>query len=114
MAVRISVSVTGLTGMDDSDRMLGELEAATGLSWRPRTVDKGKVLSGGIVEILLEAVVAKAVEMSVEAAVDAARKVVERWRSERLDPPETSVDTEVLPEPDADTTVVLAADGLGG
>jgi hypothetical protein len=114
MAARISVSVKGLIGLDDPHRMLGELKAATGLSWRSQTVDEGKVLTGGIVEILLVAVVGKATEMTVEAAVDAVRQVVERWRRERLDPPETSVDTESVPDADEDGTDAQAAEGLDG
>ena len=100
MATRISVSVKGLTGLDDPDRMLDELEAETGLSWSSRPVGEGdgKVLTGGIVEIVLVAAIGKATEMTVSAAVDAVKRVVERWRGERLDPPETSLDTESVPD----------------
>lgn len=111
MATRISVSVKGLTGLDDPDRMLDELEAETGLSWGSRPVDEGKVLTGGIVEIVLVAVVGKATEMTVSATVDAVKRVVERWRAERLDPPETSVDTESVPDT---TSVPDTEPGLGG
>jgi hypothetical protein len=124
MATRISVSVKGLTGLDDPDRMLDELEAETGLSWRLRPVGEGdgKVLTGGIVEIVLVAAVGKATEMTVSAAVDAVKRVVERWRAERLDPPETSVDTESVPdsasvpdsEPVPDSAQEPAAEGLDG
>lgn len=94
------MSVKGLTGLDDPDRLLDELEAETGLPWRSRPVGEGdgKVLTGGIVEIVLVAVVGKATEMTVSAAVDAVKRVVERWRGERLDPPETSLDTESVPD----------------
>ncbi|MGW7529137.1 hypothetical protein [Streptomyces sp. NPDC054783] len=110
MATRISVTVKGLTGLDDLDRMLEELAAETGLSWRSSAVDQGKVLTGGIVEIVLVAAVGKATEMTVSAAVDAVKRVVERWRSERLDPPETSVGTESVP----DSAAQPAAEGLDG
>ncbi|MQY33454.1 hypothetical protein SRB17_14150 [Streptomyces sp. RB17] len=110
MATRISVTVKGLTGLDDPGRMLEELEAQTGLSWGAQAVDKGKVLTGGIVEIVLVTVVGKATEMAVSAAVDAVKGVVERWRGERLDPPETSVGTESVPDSAAEPT----AQGLDG
>ncbi|MEU6770148.1 hypothetical protein [Streptomyces sp. NPDC046759] len=110
MATRISVTVKGLTGLDDPDRMLGELEAETGLSWCSRAVDEGRVLTGGIVEIVLVAVVGKATEMAVSSAVDAVKRIVERWREERLDPPETSVVTESVP----DSAAEPAAEGLDG
>ncbi|MEU6378231.1 hypothetical protein [Streptomyces sp. NPDC046909] len=99
MATRISVSVKGLTGLDDPDRMLAELESETGLSWRPEPVDEGRVLSGGIVEIILVAVAVKGAEMTLEATVAAVKRVVERWRRERLEPPEATVDTEPVPDP---------------
>ncbi|MEV6116082.1 hypothetical protein AB0L59_27180 [Streptomyces sp. NPDC052109] len=110
MATRISVSVKGLTGLDDPDRMLDELRAETGLPWRSRPVDDSRVLTGGIVEIVLVAVVGKATEMTVSATVDAVKRVVERWRHERLDPPETSVGTESVPDSAAEPT----AEGLDG
>ncbi|MCC5480630.1 hypothetical protein ACFV2N_25210 [Streptomyces sp. NPDC059680] len=110
MATRISVTVKGLTGLDDLDRMLEELAAETGLPWRSSAVDQGKVLTGGIVEIVLVAAVGKATEMTVSAAVDAVKRVVERWRGERLDPPETSIGTESVPDSAAQPT----AEGLDG
>ncbi|MFF2936280.1 hypothetical protein [Streptomyces mirabilis] len=104
MATKISVSVKGLIGLDDPARMRVELEAETGLTWRQQEVaiadiaDEEAVLSGGIVEIILVAVVSKTAEMTVSAAVDAAKQVVERWRGERLDGLDTSVDTEPGPD----------------
>ncbi|WP_405972786.1 hypothetical protein OG496_27485 [Streptomyces sp. NBC_00988] len=100
MATKIVVSVKGLIGLDDPARMRGELEAETGLLWRPQEVaiaDGEDVLSGGIVEIILVAVVSKTAELTVTAAVDAVKQVVERWRGERLDGLDTSVDTEPGP-----------------
>jgi hypothetical protein len=81
-------------GLDDPDRMLGDLARATGMSWQAREVDQGAVLTGGIVEIVLTAVIAKGVNMSAEAAVEAVKDLVKRWRATRLDPPEMVVDTE--------------------
>ncbi|MER5664614.1 hypothetical protein [Streptomyces mirabilis] len=102
MATKISVSVKGLIGLDEPARMRVELEAETGLPWRPQEIadiaDEEAVLSGGIVEIILVAVVSKTAEMTVSAAVDAAKQVVERWRGERLDGLDTSVDTEPGPD----------------
>jgi hypothetical protein len=109
MATRISVTVKGPIGLDGPDRMLGELEKATDLSWQLRVVDQGKVLSTGIVEIVLTAVITKGLEMSAEAAVDAVKDLVKRWRRERLDPPQTTIDTESVP--DTDATDGPAADG---
>ncbi|MFB7245670.1 hypothetical protein ACFCYX_24810 [Streptomyces populi] len=100
MATKISVSVKGLIGLDDPARMRAELEAETGLPWRPQEVaDEDTVLSGGIVEIILVAVVSKTAEITVTAAVDAAKRAVARWRGERLDGLEASVDTEPGPGP---------------
>jgi hypothetical protein len=99
MATRISVSVKGLTGLDDQDRMLAELEAATRMPWRPEPVAEGRVLSSGIVEIILVAVAVKGAEMTLEATVAAVKGVVERWRRERLEPPEARIDTEPVPDP---------------
>ena|SRR5690349_9972855 len=110
MATRISVTVKGPTGLDETDGMLDELEAETGLSWRSSAVVEGKVLTGGIVEIVLVAAVGKATEMTVSAAVDAVKRVVERWRGERLDPPETLVATQSVPDSAAESTT----EGLDG
>ena len=97
----ISVSVKGLLGLDDPDRMRDELETATGLAWRQEPVDDGKVLSGGIVELLLVAAAGKATEMAVSSAVDAVKRVVDRWRGQSLDPPRISVGTHSSPDGDS-------------
>lgn len=97
MATRISVSVKGLVGLDDPGRMIEELEAATGLSWRQEPVEE-KTL-GAFTEIVLGAMVSKAAEMALQGVVD---QVVRRWRRERLDPPEISVHTESVPDGEAD------------
>ncbi len=67
MATRISVTVKGPMGLDDPDRMLDDLARATSVPWQAHEVDKGPVLTGGIVEIVLTAVIGKGVEMSVAA-----------------------------------------------
>jgi hypothetical protein len=95
------VTVKGPLGLDEPDLMLAELEKHTGLVWRPQPVDEGNVLTGGIAEIVLIAVVTKATEMSVQAAVDKAKELAQRWRSERLDPPEITVSEEPGPDPAA-------------
>ncbi|WP_344962076.1 hypothetical protein [Streptomyces thioluteus] len=96
------MTVKGQLGLDDPDRMLRELEQATRLSWRWEEVDQGPALSGGIPEIVLEAVIGKGVEMSVEYAVDAVRRCVGRWRAERLDPPRTAIRTSPVDENELD------------
>lgn len=111
MATRISVTVKGPLGLDDPDRMLAELERATDLSWRPQVVEEGHVLTGSIVEIVLTAAIGKGTEMAMGAALDAVKRVVTRWRKERLDPPEISIDEDSVP--DTDATGEPASDGSG-
>ena len=101
MATRILVTVKGPMGLDGPGRMLAELEGATDLSWHLEEADEGQVLTGGVVEILLTAVAAKSAEMSVEYAVGAVKRLAERWRDERLDPPDTEIRTESVPDTDA-------------
>ncbi|GAA2522729.1 hypothetical protein GCM10010276_87250 [Streptomyces longisporus] len=110
MATRISVSVKGLFGLDEPERLLDELAARTRLSWHQQEVDQEKNL-GGIVEIVLIAVVTKTADMTVEAAVQAVKDVIGRWREERLDPPEASIRTD--PEPQSDDGAT-DAEGLDG
>ncbi|MDH6137595.1 hypothetical protein P3T37_007028 [Kitasatospora sp. MAA4] len=95
------MSLKGLLGLDDASRLLDELAAETGLRWHEEPVEEGKVLSGGLVEILLVAVASKTAEMAYEAAMERAKQVVERWREERLDKPEASVRAESLPDSEA-------------
>ncbi|WP_344021709.1 hypothetical protein [Streptomyces luteireticuli] len=103
MATRVSVTVEGRLGLDDPDRMLRELEQATRLSWRREEADREPAL-GGLPEIVLEAVIGKGVEMSVEYAVEAVRRCIGRWRAERLDPPRMDVRTSSADEPGPDGT----------
>ncbi|MGI5457709.1 hypothetical protein ACQEWB_31960 [Streptomyces sp. CA-249302] len=111
MAVRISVSVKGPTGLDDTDRMLGELKEAADLPWHVREVEEDGALGSGIVEIVLVAVVGKTVEIGVSAAVDAVKQAVERWRSERLDPPDVTVGTESVPDAETGSADPEGSDG---
>ncbi|GAA1934139.1 hypothetical protein [Kitasatospora viridis] len=98
MATRISVTVKGQLGLDDPDELLAELANATGAPWSSRAVDQGAVLIGGVAEIVLVAVVGKGTEIAVGAAVDQVRAAVARWRRGRLDPPETEIREEPLPD----------------
>ncbi|WP_157536714.1 hypothetical protein [Kitasatospora mediocidica] len=113
MGTRISVSLKGSLGLDDASRLLDELAAETGLRWHEEPVDEGKVLSGGLVEILLVAVASKTAEMAYEAAVERAKRVVERWREERLDKPEASVRAEPVPDAEAAGAGATAAEASG-
>lgn len=107
---KISVSIKGPVGLDDPDRLLRELEAETGLSWRQEPVAEEKTLSGGLFEIVLVALVTGASSEAGKDAWNAAKQVVKRWRSEKLDPTETSVEIESLP--DADVAEPSVSDGL--
>lgn len=83
--------------------MLDDLAGATDLAWQAREGgDKSGVLISGFVELVLTAVAAKSVEMSVDAVVDAVREVRMRWLARRLDPPEITIDTETVPDDDTD------------
>ncbi|WP_255949960.1 hypothetical protein [Streptomyces odontomachi] len=101
MSARISVTVKGPLGIDEPDLMLAELERQTGVVWRPQPVDEGKVLNGSIAEIVMVAVLTKATEVTVQAALDRAKQLVGRWRSERLDPLEMTVSEEPAPDGEA-------------
>jgi hypothetical protein len=113
VGTKITVTVTEPLGIDDPDLMLAELQKVTGLPWQSRTVEKENVLSGGITALILTAVasgvVAKTTEMSTEAALNAVKGLVRRWRSEQLDPPEIAVSEESVP--DSEATAPPVADG---
>ncbi|KNB53219.1 hypothetical protein [Streptomyces caatingaensis] len=104
-ATRVTVAVEGRLGLDGPRRMRDELERATRLSWRCEEVDEGPALSGDLSHILLEAVIAKGAEMSLEYALEAVKRCVARWRAERLDDP---------PRARVDTSSVTGADAAGG
>lgn len=112
MAAVISVSVRGaLLGLDDPERIRGELEAETGLEWRRDEVDQGWVLTGGIVEILLVAAVSKLTEEALGAALDATKRAVERWRAGRLDPPQAEIEVRPAPLSTADAPAGTPGEG---
>ena len=110
VGARISVSLKGPMGLDDPARLISELEAKTGLAWYEESAGDAKTLSGGLVEILLVAVASKTTEMAYEAAVERAKQVVDRFRAERLDPPQATVQVENTPEADADGSDLDASD----
>ncbi|MFJ9426077.1 hypothetical protein [Streptomyces sp. NPDC101249] len=103
MGTRIRVSVAGPAGLDELHELRAELDRTTGLSWQEgESGSDGRVLSGGVSEIILVAVTGKLSEMAVTYAVDAARKVVARHQARRLDPGEATLTTEPLPADPAD------------
>ncbi|OIV38393.1 hypothetical protein BIV57_05720 [Mangrovactinospora gilvigrisea] len=88
--------------MDDSDELLVDLKQATELDWRAEEVDGGPDLSGGVVEILLTVVLTKTAEKSYDYLAALVKRRVEQWRSARLDPPETAVETAEVPDDPAE------------
>ena len=88
MPRQLTVNVKGSLGLDDGELLIGELERATGLTWRAEPVEDDGHLTGGIVEIVLVAVLGKSTELVYGAAVERARERIEQWRRERLDKPE--------------------------
>jgi hypothetical protein len=85
---QLTVNVQGSLGLDDGQRLIDELERATGLTWRAEPVEDDGHLTGGIVEIVLVAVLGKSTELVYGAALEKARERIEQWRSEHLDKPE--------------------------
>lgn len=98
MATRLTVNVQGSLGLDDERRLLDELARATGVEWRTEPVEDDGHLSGGLVEIVLVAVMSKSTELAYEAAIVKVRKRLDQWRSERLDKPEYTVAEETVAE----------------
>ncbi|WP_190133011.1 hypothetical protein [Streptomyces mashuensis] len=96
------MTVKGQLGLDDPGRMLRELERVTNVTWRWQEVEHGPALTGGIAEILLEALIAKSAEASLEYVVRVARERVDRWRGERLGPLQTHVDVSPVDETELD------------
>jgi len=93
MATRIAVRLTGNLGLDDAERLLAELTAGTELSWREDSpAEDGRHLTGGLVELLLVAVVSRGAEMAFEGTVERVRELVAHWRERRLDPPSAEVE----------------------
>jgi hypothetical protein len=108
------VNVQGSLGLDDGERLLDSLERSTGLEWRLELAGDDGHLSGGIVEIMLVAVLSKSTELAYGAVAEKVRERVEEWRRGRLDPPEYSVveqgpvETEAPTETDAEAETVAA------
>jgi hypothetical protein len=102
VASRVTVRLTGTIGLDDSDRLLGELAKETGLEWREERSAGGKHLGGAVAELLLTAVISgvagKSAEAAIGATADHVREVVSRWRDRRLDPPDAEIATQDVPE----------------
>lgn len=88
MTRRLTVSVQGPLGLDDGQRLLDSLRHSTGLEWRFEPVEDDGHLSGGLVEIVLVAVLSKSTELAYGAVVEKVRDRVEEWRRGRLDKPE--------------------------
>ena len=101
MASRVIVKITGTIGIDDVGRLLADLTKEVELEWREERPQDGNHL-GGIVELLLTAVIGgaagKGTEVAIEATVDRVREVVSRWQDKRLDPPDVEVGTQDVPE----------------
>lgn len=85
MAMQLTVSVRGALGLDDDRRLIDELQKATGLSWRHEPTQADGHLDGGIVEIVLVAVLGKTTELAYGAIVEKVRSHIEQWRREHLD-----------------------------
>lgn len=83
--MQLTVSVRGSLGLDDDWRLIDELQKATGLAWRGEPAGADDHLDGGIVEIVLVAVLGKTTELAYNAVVEKVRSRVEQWRRERLD-----------------------------
>lgn len=88
MTRRLTVNVQGSLGLDDGQRLLDSLERSTGLEWRLEPVQDDGHLSGGIVEIVLVAVLSKSTELAYGTVVEKVRGRVEEWRRGRLDQPD--------------------------
>lgn len=97
MVSRVIVRIMGAVGVDDVDRLLGDLMKETALEWREERSPDGKHL-GAAVDTVLLAVMGGAVGKGTEMVVDRAREVVGRWRDRRLDPPDAEVCTQDVPE----------------
>lgn len=98
MPRQLTVNVQGSLGLDDGERLIDELEQATGLTWRAEPVEDDGHLAGGIVEIVLVAVLGKSTELAYGAAVEQARKRIDQWRRGHLDKPEYTLTEETTDE----------------
>lgn len=99
----VIVRVTGRIGLDDADRLLGELEDSTGLRWREEPdPDAQPHLSTGL--FILVAVVsgsaANTAEEIIPVVVAKVRETVKRWQDRWLDPPGVEVEVQAGADPD--------------
>jgi hypothetical protein len=92
LTTELTVTVRGALGLDDEQRLIAELERATRLGWRAERVGDSGHLAGGVVEIVLVAVLTKTTELAYEAIVQEVRDRVEQWRREHLDKPQFTVE----------------------
>jgi hypothetical protein len=95
---QLTVNVQGSLGLDDGERLIEELERATGLAWRAEPVEDDGHLTGGIVEIVLVAVLGKSTELVYGAAVEKVRERIEQWRRGHLDKPGYTLTEETTAE----------------
>lgn len=106
----ITVKLRGDLGLDDADQLLSELTEETGLEWRSEELPSGDHLSG-IVEIMLSTAGNAALAAVVTASVNKVggkvtqatgrkvREIVDRWKEQRLDPPEATVEVHADEDP---------------
>lgn len=102
MARRIVVRLAGNLGLDDAERLLGQLTAATGLAWRQETpAEEGRHLTGVMTAAVVAALIVRDGELVLNITVQQVREIVERWRERRLDPP--MVEVEVVDADEAES-----------
>jgi hypothetical protein len=96
------LSVNGALGLDDGRRLIDELGQATGLEWWLEPVPTDGHLTGGVIEIVLVAVLGKSTELAYGAVLEKVRDRAEQWRREHLDKPEYTLAEETVPGADAE------------
>jgi hypothetical protein len=105
MTSRVTVRITGRTGIDDADRLLTDLAKETDLDWHQENSPGSRHLNG-IGDVLLTAVISgtvgKGAQMTIEATLSRVHKVTSRWRDRRLDPPDIEIATQELSEDEPD------------
>lgn len=113
-SVRITVTLSGATGLDDADDLLVELEGQTGLGWQVTERLDDKHLTGleplvlfiayKLVDKIIDKVADKDADLLVDKAdqaVDRLKaqvdKAIDRFKGRRMDPPEITAE---VSEPD--------------
>ena len=102
MPRQLTVNVQGSLGLDDGQRLIDELERATGLTWRAEPVEDDGHLTGNIVDIVLVTVVSESTKLVYGAVAERARERIEQWRREHLDKPEYTLTEETVAEAGAE------------